>query len=99
MATSIGQYVPVFLPENPLTEKSWTQLKQPCVHRCKIYYYYYYYYYYYLPMAALPQGGLSVKVAQLLDLWGHWQHRVCRGHGLPPPQELWPYKSLFSGLL
>ena len=63
MATSIRQYAPVFLLENPLTEKSWTQLKQPCVHRCKIYYYYYY-----LPMAALPQGGLSVKVAQLLDL-------------------------------
>ena len=36
-----------------------------------------------------------MKVAQLLGLWGHWQHRM-QGHGLLQPQELWPYQRLFS---
>ena len=80
MATSIVLYAPVFLPgELPsLTEKpgrpqstgsqSWTLPKWPCMHRCKIF----------LPVVALPQWELSVKVAKLLGLWGPWWHQVCR---------------------
>ena len=41
--------------------------KWPCVHRCKTY----------LPVAALPQWELSVKV-QLLGFWGPWRCHVCR---------------------
>ena len=41
--------------------------KWPCVHRCKTY----------LPVAALPQWELSMKV-QLLGFWGPWQCQVCR---------------------
>ena len=29
-------------------------------------------------MAALPQLELSVKVVQLLGLWGPWWRKVCR---------------------
>ena len=47
--------------------KSWTLLKGPCAHRCKTF----------LPVAALPQGELSVNVEQLLGLWGFWQCQVC----------------------
>ena len=32
----------------------------------------------FLPVAALPQWELNVKVAQLLGLQGPWQHQVCR---------------------
>ena len=50
MATSIGQYPPVFLPGEPPDReagqatvyrvvKSWTPLKQPCVHRCKTFFF------------------------------------------------------------
>ena len=31
-----------------------------------------------LPVAALPQWGLTVTVAQLLGLWGPWWHQTCR---------------------
>ena len=79
MATSIGQYAPVFLPgESPsLTEKpgrpqstgsqSQTLSKWPCAHRHKTF----------LPMASLSQrvegeGGTAAWLA------GPWQHQVCR---------------------
>ena len=39
-----------------------------------------------------------MKVAQLLDLGTLVAPRV-QGHGLPLPQELWPYRSLSSSLL
>ena len=32
----------------------------------------------FFPVAALPQWELSMKVVQLLDLWGPWWHQVCR---------------------
>ena len=32
----------------------------------------------FLSVATLPQGGLSVKAAQLLGLRAPWQHQVCR---------------------
>ena len=54
-----------------------------------------------LPVAALHPGELNVKVAQLLGLWGLWRLTLCsvQGHGLPPPQELWPYQSFFKPLV
>ena len=33
----------------------------------------------FLPVAALPQGELSVRVAQLLGLRGAWCHHACAG--------------------
>ena len=32
----------------------------------------------FLPVAALPQWKLSMKVTQLLGLWGPWRSQVCR---------------------
>ena len=34
--------------------------------------------FFFLPVAALPQWDLSLKVAQLLSLWGPWWCKVCR---------------------
>ena len=81
MATSIGQYAPVFLPgESPsLTEKPGRsqstgsqRLGQDrsdpvCIDERLFW-----------PVAALPQWELSVKVVQLFALWGPWQCQVCR---------------------
>ena len=73
-----------FLPGEPfsLTEKpgrpvyrvtkSWTWLKWPCAHRHKTFFFFF------LPMAALPQWELSMKVMHLLGLQGPWLHQVCR---------------------
>ena len=64
----------------------------------------------FLPVAALPQWELSVKVAQLLGLWGPWQHQVCRDtdcvccRNYGPIRAFfwasfsWPPESLFAGL-
>jgi len=49
--------------------KVWTLLKQPYVHRHKTLFF---------SVSPLPQWDLSVKVAQLLGLWGPWQRQVCR---------------------
>ena len=81
MATSIGQYAPVFLPGEPLslTEKPGkpqsTGSKRvghyqsdPACLDIRLF----------LPVAALPQRGLSVNVAQQLGLWGPWRCQVCR---------------------
>ena len=81
MATSIGQYSPVFLPGEPLslTEKPGkpqsTGSKRvgryqsdPACLDIRLF----------LPVAALPQRGLSVNVAQQLGLWGPWRCQVCR---------------------
>ena len=73
MATSIGQYTPVFLPGEPPDREAWqatahrvtkscTWPKQPCVHRGKSF----------LPVAALPQWGLVWR-------WHSWL--VCRDPG------------------
>ena len=48
---------------------NWTQPKQPCVHRRKTFF---------LPVAALPQWELSMKVVQLFGLQGPWGHQMCR---------------------
>ena len=81
MATSIGQYTPVFLPgESPsLTEKPGRpESKGPqrvgheeaTLHTQAREFV--------LPVAALPQWELSMKVVQLLGLWGPWRHNMCR---------------------
>ena len=96
MATSIGQYAPVFLPGDPLslTEKpgrpqstGWQRvgLKRACSHRHK----------------TLFACGSSAPVRDEHEggaaawLVGTLVAPSVQEHGLPPPQELWPYKSLF----
>ena len=94
MATSIGQYAPVFLPgEHPLPDreawqatvyrvaKSWTLPMRPCVHRRKT-----------LfacgsstPVRIEHEGGTAAWLAGTLAA------PVVQGHKLPVPQELWPY--------
>jgi len=81
MATRIGQYTPVFLPGEPLslTEKPGrpqsTGLQRVGHNRSdppridtRLFW----------PMAALSQWELSVKVVQLLGLWGPWWRQVYR---------------------
>ena len=81
MATSIGQYAPVFLPGEPpsLTEKLGRLLStgfqrvrhyqsDPVCVDPRLF----------LPVVVLPQWELSVKVAQLLGLQRLWWHQVCR---------------------
>ena len=97
MATSIGQYAPVFLPGEPvyLTEKpgrpqstgsqSWTLLKQPCAQRHK------------LPFAghSYAPGRVEHEGGAVAWLIGTHMAPGVQGHGQPLPQELWPYQSLF----
>ena len=83
--------------ENPLSDreawqatvyrgtKSWTLPKPPCMHRHETFF----------AVAALPQRGLSVKVAQLLGLWGPWRHQVFRDMDCLHPRSYGPL-SLFS---
>ena len=81
MATGLGQYAPVFLPGEPpsLTEKpgrpqstgsqrAGHDRSDPVRIDAR----------HFLPVAALPQCELSVKVVQLLGLRGPWQRQVCR---------------------
>ena len=81
MVTNIGQYTPVFLPGEPpsLTEKPgrlWSTGSQwvgyyksdpVCIDARLL-----------LPVAALPQWEVRVKVAQLLGLQGPWWCQACR---------------------
>ena len=81
MATSIGQCAPVFLPgeppsltENPSRPQSTGSQRMrhyqsgPARTDTGLL----------LPVAALPQRPLNVKVVQLLGLWGPWWCQVCR---------------------
>jgi len=97
MATSIGQYTPVFLAGAPpdreawqttvhRVEKSWTCLKLPSVHRGKTFF---------LPLATLPQWGLSVKVAHLLVSLGPWQCQVCRDKNCLSHRSYGPIRGVF----
>ena len=100
MATRIGQYAPVFLPGEPrsLTKKpnrpqstgsqSQAQPKWPCAHRHKTFF---------AcgnsaPVRVEHEGGTAAWLA------GTPVAPSVQGHGLPPPQELRPYHSLFSSL-
>ena len=83
MATSIGQYGPVFLHGEPpsLTERPGRpQCTRPqrvrqdrsdpvCINT-KLFFFW--------PVVALPQWELSMKVVQLLGLWGLWWRQVFR---------------------
>ena len=80
MAINIGQYAPAFLPgETPsLTEKPGRPqstgrktrhyLSDPVPIDARRF----------LHVAALPQCELSMKVVQVLGLWGPWWCQVCR---------------------
>ena len=81
MAMSTGQFASVFLPGEPptLTEKPGRPQStglQRVGHYCsnpacidtRLF----------LHVAALPQWELSVKLMQLLGLWGPWWQQVCR---------------------
>ena len=81
MATSIGQYTPVVFPGEPpsLAEKPGrpqsTGLQRAGLYRsdpvhvdARLF----------LPVAALPQWEVSMKIVQLLGLWGPWRCQVCR---------------------
>ena len=99
MATSICQYTPYFCLENsPDREawpnsvhrvaKSWTRWKQPCMHRHKTFF---------ACGSSAPvrvehEDGTAASVTGTLAV------PSVQGRGLPQPQELWPYQSLFSSL-
>ena len=99
MATSIGQYASVFLPEELpfLTEKpgrppsigsqrAGHYRSEPAHIGLRLFF---------LPVAALPQWEASVKVSAAAWLAGTLAAPSLPGHGLPLLQELWPYQSLF----
>ena len=102
MATSTGQYTPVFLPGEPrsLTEKPGRpqsvglqrvghyQSNSVCIDvrlffACGSP----------APVTVECEGGTGAWLAGILVV------SSVQRHGLSPPQELWPYKSLFSSLL
>ena len=102
MATSIGQYAPIFLPvEPPLPNgeawqatdyrvtKSQTLLKWCFEHRYKTFF------------ACGSSAPLRVEHEGNAVAWleGTLAVPSVQGHGLPLQQELWPYQSLFSSLL
>ena len=98
MSTSIGQYAPVFLPgEPPLPDreawqatvyrvtKSLTRPKQPCMHRRNIFF------------ACGSSAPVRAECEDSAAAWlaGTLAAPSVQGHGLPLPQELWSYQSLF----
>ena len=101
MTTSIGQYVPVFLPGEPLPDreawqatvyriaKSQTLPKQPCVHRSKTVF------------ACGSFAPVRVECESGAATWlvGTLVAPSVQGHGLPLLQELWPYQNLSLSLL
>ena len=105
MATSIGQYAPVSFPGDSLSfpdreawqatvyraAKSWTLPKRPCAHTCRPFFFF----------ACGSFAPVSVEHEGSTAAWLEVTLVVpnVQGHGLPPPQELWLYQSLFSSLL
>ena len=99
MATSIGQYAPVFLPGEPpsLTEKPGRpqslglqrvghyQSDPVCIDGRL-----------FLPVVALPQWELSVKVVQLLGLQGPWRCQTCRDMDCLHRRSYGPIRVFFS---
>ena len=102
MATSVGQYAPVSLPGGPPIEKSGrTQSTRPqraghnwgnpvLIDAT--------FFFLFWPVAALPLRDFSMKVFQLLGLWGPWWHNVCRDLDCIRPGSYGPI-SLFLSLL
>ena len=101
MATSTGQYAPVFLPGEPpsLTEKpgrpqstgsqSQTLPKQPYTHRCKMFF------------ACGSSAPVRVECEGGAAAWlaGALAAPSVQGHGLLLLQELWSIRVFFSSLL
>ena len=69
--------------------KGQTLPKQPCMHRCKIFFSCGSS----APVRAERERGTAAWLARTLEAPSLQQH------GLPPPQELWSYQSLFSSLM
>lgn len=69
--------------------KSWTQPKQPCVHRRKNFFAYGSS----SPVRVEREDGAAAWLA------GTLMEPSVQGHALPLLQELWPYQSLFLSLL
>ena len=99
MATSIGSCALVLLPGEPasLTEKPgrpWSASSQrvgrdqsdPAHVDARLL----------LPVVALPQWELSVKVLQLLGFWGSWRHQVCRDTGCLCHRSYGPIRVFFQ---
>ena len=100
MATSIGQYTPVFLPREflALTEKSGrphsigSQSDTPKATLCidtRLFF------------ACGSSAPVRVEGKGSVVAWvmGALEVPNVQGHGLPPLQDLWPYQSLFASLL
>ena len=102
MATSIGQYAPVFLSgEPPLPDreawqatvyrvaKSRTLPKRPCMQRWETFF------------ASGSSAPVRVEHEGDTAAWlaGTLVAPSVQGHGLALPQESWPYQSPFSSLL
>ena len=102
MATSIGQYTPVFLPGEPhlpdreawqatvyRVTRSWTLPKRPYVHRRKTF------------SACGSSASVRVEREGGAAAWlvGILVVASVQGHILPPLQELWLYQRLFLSLL
>ena len=99
MATSIGQYAPVFLPGEPLslTEKpgrpQCTGLQRAGHYRSDPAYVNARHF-----LACGSSASLRVEHVGGTAAWlaGTLVAPSVQGHGLPPPQELWPYHSFFQ---
>ena len=102
MAASVGQYGPVFLPgEPPLWQRSLEShslqgrkesdtMKRPRTYRRKTFFFSCGSS---APVQVEREGGATAWLVQILAA------PSVQGHGLPPPQQLRPYQSLFSSLL
>ena len=99
MTTSIGQYVPVFLPGEPPDREAWeatvyrvaksrTLLKQARARRHET------------SFACDSSASVRIEHEGGAAAWlaGTLVAPSVQEHGLPPSQELWPYRSLFSSL-
>ena len=101
MESSIGQHAPAFLlgetcsltekpgrPQSPGSQRVGHYQSNPMYRGARLF----------LPGSYAPvkvdrDGGTAAWLAGTLEA------PSVQGHGLPPPQELWPYQSLFSSLL
>ncbi|CAM9640312.1 unnamed protein product, partial [Rangifer tarandus platyrhynchus] len=55
-----------------------------------------FFFFFFLLVAALPPRELNVKVAQLLGLWGLWQHKLCRNMDCLHHRSYGPIKVFFQ---
>ena len=106
MATSVGQYAPVFLPREPpsLIEKPGrpqsTGLQRvrhyqsdPVHIDARLFFFFFFACGSSIPLRVEGEDGSAAWLVGMLVVPN------VQGHRLPLPQELWPYQSLFSSLL